>query len=187
MMEGRVVLPLPPEMEWDAATPVVLPGAERRAAEVRILEAKLDEAKDAERATKRGIRKVTPKAGKVLSPVRTSRAVGGYGFGAGSGFGVPSQQQTEQKQAIITEAAAEVERMKADKEAAKQALKAAQRKNDPELVAYARELRDRWQEYVCATPLALADKQRGRYAVGRRLEGADEVEWVEEPVKRLAA
>lgn len=43
MMEGRVVLPLPPEVQWSDATPVILPGAERRANESRMLEYQLKE------------------------------------------------------------------------------------------------------------------------------------------------
>ena len=74
------------------------------------------------------------------------------------------------------------------KHARKEAEKAAQRKvaqkNDPRLVAMARELRDRWQEHVAAQPGMLEDRQRGKYDVSRLLEAspqqADAVEIVSE-------
>jgi hypothetical protein len=66
----------------------------------------------------------------------------------------------------------EVERVRAEKAAAKKALKAAQSKNDPEVVAFVRELCDRWQEHVTRHPELLENKQRSRYEVGRLLEDA---------------
>lgn len=179
MMEGRVVLPLPPEVQWHEATPVVLPGAERRANETRMLEDTLSDVEKRERDAKKGKslnRQVTKNAKEgrgigVESKPSAPRAVGMGGFGAGSGFGESAKATAAvpDNQALLTKDDAELARLEAEKAAAKQALKAAQRKNDPELVAYARELRDRWQEHVTMNPLLLEDKQRGQYAVGRLL------------------
>ncbi|XAL99568.1 GNAT family N-acetyltransferase [Phycisphaeraceae bacterium D3-23] len=169
MMESRVVLPLPPEVQWDEATPVVLPGAERRAAETRLLEEKLDEVaqleKEAKKAGRRGSRKNAkgPRGGAgakgngVSRLGRAPRAVVGYGFGAGSGFGQPPEAPEPPEVVKPSDAAVAAEcaareaallRIQEEKDAAKQALKQAQRKSDPELVAFARDLRDRWQECV---------------------------------------
>jgi hypothetical protein len=176
MMEGRVVLPLPPEVQWDQATPMVLPGAERRANEERMLESKLSEVEKRERALRKGgSRKakrgsLEKQAGGVVAP----RAVGGGGFGVG--FGEASPPEASGAVAGHVPGAsddAEAERIKREKAAAKKALKDAQRRNDPELVAYARELRDRWQEQVGPGGRfagMIENKSRERYAVGRLLE-----------------
>lgn len=99
------------------------------------------------------------------------RAVGMGGFGAASGFGQPPESvaPVADDKSVMSPSEAELERIKHEKDAAKKALKASQRKNDPELVAYARELRERWQEHVGANPMMIEDKCRGRYAVGRLL------------------
>ncbi|WP_221435423.1 hypothetical protein [Algisphaera agarilytica] len=184
MMEGRVVLPLPPEVQWHEATPVVLPGAERRAAETRLLEDQLSNVEKREReAKKKGKGKSRaeegqgPGAGLSGLPgaglLPGARAVAVGGFGAGSGFGEPAKEVAEDK-AVMGPDEAELARLEAEKAAAKQALRAVQRKNDPELVAYARELRDRWQEHTApGSELGrmIESKGRGRYAVGRLLEG----------------
>lgn len=204
MMEGRVVLPLPPDMQWDQAVPVVLPGAEKREEEQRLLEAKVDEIAAAEKEVKKGARNQGPrksKAGNAKGPrveekakkKSESRAVMSYGFGAGSGFGKPVEQVPTVVEESIAIDDKELERLKAEKVAAKAALKAAQRKNDPELVAYARELRDRWQEHVAASPGMIEDRQKGKYAAARLLsaghaEGTCELNDDANPiVKRLDA
>ncbi|MEM6457917.1 MAG: hypothetical protein AAF710_00835 [Planctomycetota bacterium] len=183
IMEGRIVLPLPPEMEWHQAAPVVLPGAERRADEQRLLEGKLSDVEKRERAAKKQTikRRAVGGPGSLSNGVTAPRAVGGGGFGAGSGFGQPPAEPAGAGD-VLPPDAAELARIEAEKAAAKKALREAQRRNDPELVAYARELRDRWQEHVGSNGAGaglIEDKQRGRYAVGRLLEadaraGADE-------------
>lgn len=199
MMESRVILPLPPEVDWHEATPIVLPGSERRAAEVLLLEDKLDAVTKQERAVKKGQRKdshTKTKAGQHATPMgNQKRVVVSYGFGAGSGFGEPAKEPKPDEAALTAaaeERAAELARIKADKDSAKQALKAAQRKSDPELVAYARELRDRWQECVVNQPRMLAGKQRGKYDVSRLIERAqaqeaEVIEVVAEVVSNIAA
>ena len=89
----------------------------------------------------------------------------------------------------------ELARLKEEKDAAKAALKATQRKNDPQLVAYARELRDRWQEHVApGSEFAgmIEKRQRGKYDVGRLLaavnaDGVAPVVDANHGVKRLDA
>ena len=173
VMEGRVVLPLPPKMQWDEAAPVVLPGAEQRAEEQRLLEGKVKEAAKKERAAKKApgsTKAATVPTGGAVAP----RAVGSGGFGAGFGEPAPPEVSgTSGGGGLMTKNDAEIERIKREKAAAKKALKEAQRRNDPELVAFARELRDRWQEHVApggAGERMLEDKQRGKYAVGRLIE-----------------
>ncbi|MEM6769646.1 MAG: hypothetical protein AAF597_03585 [Bacteroidota bacterium] len=188
MMEGRIVLPLPPEMQWHQAAPVVLPGAERRAEEQRLLEAKVSEVEKRERKLNRQGAKSAKKgkiaAGSMPGGVVAPRAVGGGGFGAGSGFGEPEAVVSEDK-GLLTPDAAELARIEAEKAVAKKALKDAQRKNDPELVAYARELRDRWQEHVTGDGAyvgMIENKARGRYVIGRLLPGVrGQGDKVEEP------
>ncbi|MEM6391833.1 MAG: hypothetical protein AAF797_03585 [Planctomycetota bacterium] len=56
------------------------------------------------------------------------------------------------------EALAKKERIKEERREAKQA----RRKTDPELLAFSRELRDRWQEHVTAQPHLLEDQSQTR-------------------------
>ncbi len=187
MMESRVILPLPPEVQWDEATPVVLPGAEQREAEQKLLEQKVEAVSLREKAAKKAARrgkhaKTPPGSRSDAKQKQASRTVVGYGFGAGSGFGAPAEPPEPpdapgaEKPGESVEAAALAGReqalaeIRAEKDAAKRALKAAQRKSDPVVVAFARELRDRWQEHVApgsALAGVLAGKCRGKYDVGR--------------------
>jgi hypothetical protein len=50
---------------------------------------------------------------------------------------------------------------------AKNEAKKARRKTDPELLKFSRELRDRWQEHVFASPTLLENKQQAKYQVAR--------------------
>ncbi|MEM6393821.1 MAG: hypothetical protein AAF797_13690, partial [Planctomycetota bacterium] len=168
MMEGRVVLPLPPEVQWHEATPVVLPGAEQRAAATRQLEHKVDAlTAEVKAAKKHRTRKPEP------TPPKPTRAIQSYGFGTGFGEPAkpvePAQADTTLPAKQAAEAEAEVARLEAEQAAAKAELKAAQRKNDPELVAYARELRDRWQEHITDQPHLLEHKHQPHYHVSRSL------------------
>jgi hypothetical protein len=186
MMEGRVVLPLPPEMEWYEAAPVVLPGAERRANEERLLEAKVSEVEKQERQAKKKNKKPKITPGSAAGGIAAPRAVGSGGFGAG--FGEPPKDEPRE---LLTQDDAALARLEAEKAAAKKALKDAQRKNDPELVAYARELRDRWQEHVSTGGAGVGmieNKQRERYRVGRLIaQTSNEENEKHEPIKRLDA
>ncbi|MEM6393882.1 MAG: GNAT family N-acetyltransferase [Planctomycetota bacterium] len=171
MMEGRVVLPLPPEVDWDQATPIVLPGAEQRAAETRQLEHKVAEI-DAElkAAKKRQNRRDTGTAQVPNQPpAHAPRAVATPSFGVSlTDEPETAKPNTPEPRAVEP---AETKRLRDQQAAAKAELKAAQRKNDPELVAYARELRDRWQEHVTASPQMLEHKYMPRYQISRLLGG----------------
>ena len=182
MMEGRIVLPLPPEMGWQDAAPVVLPGAERREQEQRLLEAKVSEAAKRERAAKKANAKTPRRQDAKKNEQRgvvAPRVVGAGGFGVDCGFGQPAaspEVSVPADRAMLTKDEAELARVEAEKAAAKRALREAQRRNDPELVAYARELRDRWQEHVGpGGKLAgmIEAKAAGRYEVGRLLAGPE--------------
>jgi hypothetical protein len=70
--------------------------------------------------------------------------------------------------------------------------KRARRQTDPQLLAFSRELRDRWQEAVAPGSegaALLEDAGRGKYDVGRLLSGgcaADEVSMRREPIDAAA-
>ncbi len=223
MMEGRVVLPLPPEVQWWEAAPVVLPGQAERDAERRLLEGRVEAARERERAVRKQERQdarggKNGKSGKNAKGGRgpqgsavgfggvggaATRVVGtgGFGFGVAPGFDADAPEvkaaEEARRRAAAARAAEESERLKAERAAARKALKAAQRKNDPRLLAYARELRDRWQEHAApgsALAKLIEAKGEARYAVGRlRADAGDaaaspagqDVGMVE--VKRLAA
>lgn len=177
MAESRVVLPIPLDEGWEEAKPVVLPGAERRAQEVLLLEADQDAKAEADQAALAAKRKEARQAAKEAKrladgPKRVHGVeISGGGAGVPMGFDLPpeakAQQVAEQKAAA---AAAKKERIKQEKREAKKAAKRARRKTDPEMLAFSRELRDRWQEAVAAgTPGAglLLERQAGKYDVGR--------------------
>jgi hypothetical protein len=66
MAESRLVLPIPLDMHWTEAKPVVLPGAERRAEEARMIEAenaaKADEAAEVLKAKRKEAREAAKRA-----------------------------------------------------------------------------------------------------------------------------
>ena len=174
MMESRVALPLPPapEVHWSDPLPVLLPGDAERSAELKLLEGAVEAAELAERAAKRkgrgGNRGGAESAEPKREPVKPSRVVsaGGFGTPAPPEAGRTAQAQVDAKSAAIREA-------KLAKAAAVAKLKEAQKRNDPQLLAYARELRDKWQEHVAPGSEGarrLEQRQRGKYDVVRALE-----------------
>lgn len=182
MAESRLVLPIPLGTHWSDAKPVVLPGAERRAAEARLLEAAHDEKYEQDKAALAAKRKAARDAAKEAKRLAQGpKVVHGVEITSGGAAGVPmgfdlppeakAQRVAEEKAAA---AAAEKQRIKEEKRAAKRAAKQQRRKTDPELLAYGRELRDRWQEAVTAQPgLLLPDgsQDAAKYDVGRLLAG----------------
>lgn len=162
MMEQRVVLPIPPGVRWSDAVPVVLPGSTADQPELKLLVDEVERADDAvKRARRKGKRGGAKRAERDAAPpkevVRVVSA-GGFGFGASPGFD-PEAAQTAESPEVVDEQNAEAEAAQAARaeallaaEAAKAEatakLKAAQKKHDPALLAYARELRDKWQEHV---------------------------------------
>jgi len=177
LREDRVVLPIPPGTHWSDAKPAVLP-AESGVAGI------LDEIADermkrmaAEAATPevKAARKLKREARKAERAAAAQRAgtvaKGGLRFGQGSGgrnHGSGGRMSAEADTAGTGEG-----KTKGKKREAK--------KNDPRLVAAARELRDRWMEQVAAQPGLLAEAGQcsgGKYAVGRLVAGggADRIE-----------
>lgn len=183
MMESRVCLPIPPGVHWSAVMPAVLPGSEQREREVKLLEDAAQQAKKAaaaaaKRVSRRGSKKakrggaeVVKASARNVGPVRA----GGFGAGVMVG-GVPGDTDAaaEAQRAWVRAEAQKAEEAAAldaqrEAEAAKAKLKAARRKNDPTLVAHARELRDKWQEHVASNPAMIEDKAAGKYDVSRTL------------------
>lgn len=141
--ESRIVLPIPPGTHWSDAKPAVLPGMEEA----------LTALPEGEQAKKRGKERLKGKAKRVeAKPRAISR--GGLWFAP-----------------VLS--AAEAKAQKEADAAAKKAVKAArpQRRNDPKLVAAARELRDRYMEQI-NEGLRLPPGACGKYEVSRSLEEA---------------
>ena len=107
--------------------------------------------------------------------VEASTPEGVNGFGIGFG---PSAAEAAAREAAAAQAearaAAEKKEAQRRKKAAKQSRRARLKHNDPALCAYARELRDRWQEHVAADPGVIGLGCRGKYDVGRVLGGGGE-------------
>ncbi|MEM9751755.1 MAG: GNAT family N-acetyltransferase [Planctomycetota bacterium] len=201
MGEVRLSFPIPPEVSWREVMPVVLPGSGEREARLLALEDAVKAADAALRSprskkgggergpSKRDADQATgpsPRAVKTL-------AVSGFGVGASP---EPEVQRDEQREAAAREAeaaerAAEREAREAQKRAALEALKAERRKNDPAMVAMARELRDKWQEQSAQGGLVagwLAERSAGKYDVGRVLaDGARGAAENSDGPQRLAA
>ncbi len=165
LREDRIVLPIPPGVHWSEAKPRVLPevgrmmeasAAERKALEDASKPSKQERAaaRTAKRAAEANAAGVKAKQGARAKTV----AAGGLRFGAAGAAGMTSTLQSAEE-AKQDGAPAPPKKHK------KQALK-----NDPVLVAAARELRDRWLEQVAAQPGLLADREQGKYAVGKRVD-----------------
>lgn len=209
MGKSRVVLPIPPEVDWRDLRPIdftKLPGAEARAAATKQIAAEVAEqtadaaaavkAKQQEaRAAKKAARDAAA-AGKVVKGMAAPKAVGGVGFGLPPD--VQAQRDAERK---AEAAAAEKQRLKAARAAVKKAAKAARKTSDPELLRYVREMRDRWLEAVAEEPGLLGPPagaawrhdvsrslEAGSAGEGLRLgEGAGPMGRTEDGVRRLAA
>lgn len=163
--EDRLVLPIPPGVHWSETKPQVLPGvaglfdevaAQRDAAEREAVK-QIEGPKPSkqERAQKAAERKARQQAQTARA---ASVAAGGLRFG-----GIASS----------AEAGAENSEKKRAREAAREQVA---KKNDPRLVAMARELRDRWLEQVAAQPGMLEGASGGtsgggKYEVGRLVAG----------------
>ena len=171
MGASRVALPIPPGTRWFDAKPVVLP-AELAALPApesfEVSDEEVAEFLDDEFAIEGGADEVVEgvEIDKVESAVVVGGGSGGFRFG-------PSEEELA-AQGAAREAAAK-EALKEKKKAVRKATKKAQKKRakqyDPRLLAFSRELRDRWQEEVLVNPgLLLGVAEGGRYDV-RRLIG----------------
>ncbi|TVQ58577.1 MAG: GNAT family N-acetyltransferase [Phycisphaerales bacterium] len=150
--EGRIVLPIPPGTHWSDAKPAVLPGLPaNKVAEQLQLES------DEERKARKRKRKES-KPAPAAKPSAVKR--GGLWFGAPASPDSPEASQ--------------------DEKAAEQAKKAKPRprmKNDPQYIAAARELRDRYLEQANSGGEAggLLPGACGKYDVSRVLEAVPSV------------
>lgn len=160
--ENRLVLPIPPGTHWRDAKPAVLPGwlpgglpGMERIGQ-KALEA--DDAKPAKR--KRSRRKKEP---KVTPP--PAAASGGLWFAGSKSADLP-----EGPPEAPAPPPPSAEELAKEKEAKRQA-----RRNDPKLVAAARELRDRYTEQINAAPGMLPPSGFGKYDVSRALAAAPSV------------
>jgi hypothetical protein len=136
--EDRLVFPIPPGVHWRDAMPIVLPEGQK--SEVRIQNSEGRKAIAGTRGS--GQRKQLPGSSRnpepgTPNPIQ-SIASGGLRFAAPVTTVPASKPKREPKPKV---------------------------KNDPKLVAAARELRDRWLERVNADPSLLASQ--GKYDVGR--------------------
>ena len=185
MGESRVVLPIPPGIDWRDVRPAVLPGADRRAEAARRIEAEVSEQTAETREALKRKRKEAREAGrraaavaagpKEVKGVVAPKAVGGVGFGLAPE--VKAQREAEAKAAA---AAQEKERLKQEKREAKRAAKEARKCSDPQLLAHVREMRDRWLEWVEREPLRLegptppeGSAGTAKYGVGRFLNAGN--------------
>jgi hypothetical protein len=142
--EDRLVLPIPPGTSWRDAKPIVLPGSENQLrGENQLLAENQLLVASGELLVKKTRAKRSAQATSNKQPATNSAiASGGLRFG-------PAPQ------------AAVVPVEKAKREPRKK------EKNDPRLVAAARELRDRWLEHANAHPEALV--ANGKYDVTRQI------------------
>ena len=152
--EDRIVLPIPPGTHWSDAKPIVLPG--------------MNLASDTPALPAPRAKRVKAKP-KIAAPVRPPEVSSG-----GFWFPSPTPAVTAIAKAAIAKAeatpVAKIEATSPGEETPK--VRRAKQKNDPRLIAAARELRDRWLEQVNhrnpnATPLI----GREKYAVSRSLHG----------------
>ena len=160
MREARIVLPIPPGTHWSDAKPAVLPGISPllvgEGSGVRAgLEATCDGAhphpSPLPPPAGEGVRKQRQK--KPKAPKVPSRPKRGLWF-APPEAPAPPEPTPEEKKAAKAKERAERPRMK----------------NDPKLVAAARELRDRYTEQINAAPgMLLPPSACGKYDVSRQL------------------
>ncbi|MEM7577947.1 MAG: hypothetical protein AAF328_10800 [Planctomycetota bacterium] len=159
------MLPIPPGTSWKDAKPAVLPGigelfdairAEREAMEKKALlqlappEGSVPRLTKAEREAGQAERE--RKRAANAKRMETAAGSGGLriGWNAAPIEHVPTEEQVAA--ALKAEKLKLREAKQAARAAAKKAAKQMQSKNDPALVAAARDLRDRWMEAVAADP-----------------------------------
>jgi hypothetical protein len=138
--EDRLVLPIPPHVHWRDAMPLIFPSAQA---------ALPDSADSAASAPRRGATGSNggPTKKLAVQPRPKVAALRGVWFGsAPSTAGPPHAEPT----------AAPKPRVRA--------------KNDPKLIAAARELRDRWLEQVNADGAGRIEARQGKYDVSRQLQ-----------------
>jgi hypothetical protein len=151
LRENRIVLPIPPGTHWSDAKPMVVPGMEN-------VNAALHAFPEGETAGPKSKRQKKPALPTVLRPKHVPR--GGLWF-------APPTPTAAAGEVVPAEAAPKPKREK--------------QKNDPKLVAAAREFRDRYLDEVNGGRHAL--ESAGKYDVSRQLAAAP----TPEPVALLEA
>lgn len=150
LREDRIVLPIPPGVHWSEAKPKVLPGmdnlftqiaSERSEAEKQ---GRLLESPE-DKAAKKKAREAKQAARREAKLRAASVAAGGLRFGAAASATTPAKDKTKKPKVAL--------------------------KNDPKLVAAARELRDRWLEQATAQPglIESGAAVSGKYEVSKVL------------------
>ena len=156
--EDRIVLPIPPGTRWSDAKPLILPEGVNDRGEVGVNPPALPGDKKRHAGRKSGGLKPTLQK-PLQKPERPAVSLGGLRFEP-----APSEVPA-----------------KAEPKRGANAPAKPKQKNDPRLVAAARELRDRWLEQVNATPLL----PQGKYEVFRPIDASVRIET--EPMKLLEA
>ena len=146
--EDRIVLPIPFDTHWNEVMPMVLPGQERAGG------GQLKEKKARQPKSKRPVLPEPPPSVFTLAKKDKPALVRRMSF-------APSPAKP-------TATAVEVLPLAGEPAQKKQRTRGPKAKNDPKLIAFARELRDRWVEQIGDQPL-LAN---GKYDVARALPEA---------------
>lgn len=163
--EDRIVLPIPPGTHWSDAKPRIFP-------EVSGLIASAAAERKALEAPKRAARRAEQQRRKEAEQARAEAIEARSGTVAAGGlrFGPPAAKPTAET------GKADESSGKAKPAGAKPAgkNKSAAPKNDPRLVAAARELRDRWLEHAAMHPglIEQGNSAARRYDVGRTIQPA---------------
>lgn len=164
LREDRIVLPIPPGTHWSDAKPRIFPEVseliESAAAERKALEAPR---REAERARKREQKEAEKARAEQAAAQSETVAAGGLRFGSASSGEGQGAKGSGVKGSGDKGVAVEGAKGKKPKP-----------KNDPRLVAAARELRDRWLEHAAAQPGLIEQNNTAarRYDVGRSIEPA---------------
>ncbi len=156
MKENLIVLPIPPGKHWSDELPFVLPGMER-SAELKVLSAEgtTQSTQDSALSTQHSRK---PRKAKPAAPAPPARPKRGLWFAAATS--PPSAASTNSNHADAKPAEPAVK------------PKRERRRNDPKLVAAAREWRDRYLEQVNAGLILPEGAGGGKYDVSRQLEAS---------------
>lgn len=179
------MLPIPPGIHWSEAKPRVLPevsglieeaGKERKAIEQasRKQKRQASKAKQAEKQAK--AEAAAARASTVAAGALHFESGGGD---QGSGTGGKAGDRREGTEGTKQKSPAQGSQLKPQR---------SRPKNDPRLVAAARELRDRWLEQAAAEPRLIGPGPEAKYDVSRAIESAPSVlDAVSEPMRQITA
>jgi hypothetical protein len=174
--EDRIVLPIPPGVHWSDEMPRILPGREE-SGPLPVVRGQKQEMKDQAKAralagarrcgdrsaSTTGRRQLTIDHAGNPPAARPRIAAGGLRFGTAAAAASPGETS-------LAKVASTDGRLRTTDHARKRPMatepsRKRETKNDPKLIAAARELRDRWLEQMNAGEDAL--QPRGKYQIGR--------------------